>query len=207
MKVPFLLVGVSLIVLIAAGCTSPRTTNTARSAVEQMLLTEAIERGIRAVNFNKYRGKKVFLEYDYLAPQVDKPYIQGYLELHLARHGVLVTRKADQSELTLQVICGVLATDFDKVLFGTPTLPIPLPYTDLTFAIPEIPLYEKITRQGFGRFSFNMVKTADRAPVEVIDGINTNTYQHNWKIFWVPFTTYDVDKKPTVNVESHVEFF
>ncbi|WP_176012831.1 DUF6655 family protein [Victivallis sp. Marseille-Q1083] len=180
-----------LILLTAAGCSSPWVTNTSRSAVEQQLISAVVERGMEKSKFRQYAGKKVFLDYGYLEPQTDKAYLQGYLELRLAEDGLIVTRQTEDAELIIQPTSGVLATDQKKILLGTPSLPIPVPYTDLTFAIPEIPLFLRQTRYAFGRFSFNIL-TPDRHPLEVIRGVNSRAHYTNWVILLIPFVSHDL---------------
>ena len=90
------------LLLTVTGCSSPRVTETGRSAVEQFLLSTVVENGIAHADFTPFKGKKIFIEYEYLAPQVDKPYVQGIFEMHLAKNGLIVTRDAKKAELLVQ---------------------------------------------------------------------------------------------------------
>lgn len=190
-RIIFCMAGVLAITFIC-GCSTPRISETGRTAVEQFLLSTAIERGISSVDFSEYAGKKAFLEYEYLAPQVDKPYVQGVFELQLAKNGVIVSRDAKDSEITIQIICGVLATDTNKFTIGTPALPIPMPETSISFAIPEISFFQKLTRTGYGRFSFNILESGTRKPIRAISGIEASTYYTNWTILLFPFKSHDM---------------
>ena len=174
------------------GCSSPRITETGRSAVEQFLLSTVIDRGVCHADFKDFAGKKAFIEYDYLAPQVDKPYLQGVFEMHLAKNGIIVSRDAKDADVLVQILCGVLATDMHKFTIGTPTLPVPLPDTSLNVAIPEIPLFQKLTRSGYSRFAFNILEAKTRKPVQVIRGIESSTQYTNWTILLVPFKSHDM---------------
>lgn len=180
------------VMIVLTGCSSPRITETGRSAVEQFLISTVTERGIQDADFSEYSGKKVFIEYDYLAPQVDKPYVQGVLELHLAESGIIVTRDAKEAEILIQALCGVLATDTSRFAFGTPALPIPLPNTSLNFGIPEIPIFEKLTRRAWSRFSFNILEPGTRKPIATLTGLEASAYYTNWTILLVPFKSYDM---------------
>ena len=191
-----------MVTLAVSGCASPRITETGRTAVEQFLLSTAVERGIGSTDFSAYNGKKIFIEYDYLSPQVDKPYVQGIFEMHLAKNGIIVTRDAKNAELLVQILCGVLATDTNKFTIGTPTLPIPLPDTTLSIAIPEIPLFQKLTRTAYGRFSFNILDAATRKPVHVISGVEASTYYTNWTILLLPFRSHDMPLKIKEGTET-----
>ncbi|MBR2356878.1 MAG: hypothetical protein IKA65_02455 [Lentisphaeria bacterium] len=189
--------------MFMSGCSSPRTSDTGRTAVEQFLISTVIENGIGYADFKPYKGKKIFIEYDYLAPQVDKPYVQGIFEMHLAENGLLVCRDAKSAEYIVQILCGVLATDANTIMIGTPSLPIPLPDTSINVAIPEIPLFKKLTRSGYGKFAFNVLKAKDRAPVKVINGIEASTSYTNWTILLIPFKSHDMPLKIREGSETH----
>ena len=180
---------------MACGCSTPRTSDTGRTAVEQFLISTVIENGIGYADFKEYSGKKIFIEYDYLAPQVDKAYVQGFFEMHLASQGLIVSRDPKNAEFIVQILCGVLATDANSIMIGTPVLLFPLPYTSLNIAIPEIPLFKKITRSGYGRFAFNILKAADRSPEKVISGIEASSSYTNWTILLIPFKSHDMPLK------------
>ncbi len=189
--------------LFILGCSSPRTSDTGRTAVEQFLISTVVENGIGYADFTPYKGKKIFIEYDYLAPQVDKPYVQGTFEMHLAQQGLQVCRDAKAADYIVQILCGVLATDANSIMIGTPTLPIPLPDTSISVAIPEIPLFKKLTRSGYGRFAFNILNAKDRTPVKVIKGIEASTSYTNWTILLIPFKSHDMPLKIREGSETH----
>ncbi len=193
--------------LLAAGCSSPKITGTPRNAVEQLLIASVIEQGIYGIQLDKYRGKKFFMNYDNLAPQVDKPYLQGCIELHCAASGIIVVKDIKEADYLIDVLCGVLATDDSQVLLGTPSLPIPLPNTSLSVAIPEIALFKIVRRYAVGRFSLNILIAADRRPVEVIRGISAKSQFNNWTIFLIPFTTQNIELPQTDYKEMNVDFF
>ena len=189
--------------LFMLGCSSPRTSDTGRTAVEQFLISTVVENGIGYADFTPYKGKKIFIEYDYLAPQVDKPYVQGTFEMHLAQQGLQVCRDAKAADYIVQILCGVLATDANSIMIGTPTLPIPIPDTSISVAIPEIPLFKKLTRSGYGRFAFNILNAKDRVPVKVIKGIEASTSYTNWTILLIPFKSHDMPLKIREGSETH----
>ena len=193
----------ALCTLFILGCSSPRTSDTGRTAVEQFLISTVVENGIGYADFTPYKGKKIFIEYDYLAPQVDKPYVQGTFEMHLAQQGLQVCRDAKAADYIVQILCGVLATDANSIMIGTPTLPIPIPDTSISVAIPEIPLFKKLTRSGYGRFAFNILNAKDRAPVKVIKGIEASTSYTNWTILLIPFKSHDMPLKIREGSETH----
>lgn len=206
-KKTMLLFSALVAVFLGTACSEPFITNTSRSAVEQLLLCATIERGISKAEFARYKGKTVQLDYSNLAPQVDKNLIMAYTEMHLACEGVIVSKSAAQKpDYIVQVACGVLATDIDKMLLGTPALPIPVPDTDISIVIPEIPLYRRICRSAYGRFYFNIIDAKSMKPVECFAGLNAQAQFINWTILLVPFKSHNVPLHDDARVSHEIMF-
>ncbi len=87
------------VTLAAVGCTTHRTSNTARTPEEEILLTRAADEAIGgAGDFAVYANKKVFLETSNLEC-VDKPYVVDALRQALSAAGARVLDKADGEPL------------------------------------------------------------------------------------------------------------
>ena len=52
----------ALVIFLATGCASTATTNTARTAREQLLLSSAVDQSLRKVDFAPLEGQQVFVE-------------------------------------------------------------------------------------------------------------------------------------------------
>ena len=192
-------------VLFATACSEPFVTNTARSAVEEMLICTVVERGISKAEFGRYQGKVVKLDCANLAPQVDKDLIIAYLKLHLSNSGVIISESdAQKPEYIIQVSCGVLATDIDRFMIGTPALPIPVSQTSLSIVIPEIPLFRRIVRSGHARFFFNVLDVATAKPIESFVGLNAEAKYVNWTVLLIPFKTHNVPLEDEARVSHEV---
>ena len=122
--------------------------------------------------------------------------------MHLAEQGVIVSRDAKDSDYLVQILCGVLATDSNKITIGTPMLPVPLPDTSLNIAIPEIPLFQKLTRAGYSRFAFNILEAKTRKPIQSIKGIESSTSYTNWTLLLIPFKSHDMSLKIRSGAET-----
>ena len=176
--------------LICTACSTPTVTNTARNSVEEMLLSAVVERGISSIDFEAYAGKKVFMDYSNLAPQVDKEFLMAYIELHLARFGAIVAKDAADADYIFKATSSVLATDMDKFLLGIPSLPIPIPWANLSIVIPEIPIIMRLQRTAWGRFFFNIVDAKTNEPVQIVDGAKSEAAFNNWVVCFIPFKTH-----------------
>ena len=183
----------ALIVLAVTGCTNPSITNTGRNAVQEMLLANAVERGLDQMDFRPLAGKKVILDYVYLAPQIYKEYFQACAETNLYTSGALITTKAEEADYIVRLYVGTLATEDTSWNIGTPELPIPLPDTSLTIAIPQLSLVKRITRNGVARFSALVLDAKTQKPFLVYREVNALSQYNNWIVFFfIPFHSCDM---------------
>ena len=113
----------------------------------------------------------------------------------------------EEADVIVQPLCGVLGTDYSKFFIGTPQLPIPVPNTDVSFAIPEIPIFSKYTRNAYGRFSFNIFNAADRKLLDSFAEINSSAIYNNWIILLVPFSSHNMYMEDSSKAETTVDFF
>ena len=205
MKISVVVFLFMLLVFLTA-CSTPWMTNTTRNAVEQYLLSTTVERAVSSMVFEKYANKKAFLDYEYFTPQTDKAYAQGVLESRLAQFGIIVVKKEEEAEIVIRPLCGVLATDYHKILIGTPSLPVPVPDTGISLVIPEIPLFQKFTRCAYGKFSFVVFEAKTRKPLETIPQTRTSARYVNWVILLIPFKTHDMQMDDVVAGETRYDF-
>ncbi len=201
------LAGLTLLLMATlTGCVTPRITDTARSAIEQNLLATAAERAVKMMDFSEFKNKKATMDYSQLATQVDKEYIMAVFETHLGNNGVKVVTNADNAEIRIKLFCGIFAADDTKFEIGTPELPIPVPYTDLSFAIPALSLFQKINRSGYCRIGAAVYDAKTDDFLKSFTGINTKTEYNNWVlILFFPFTTTDLELVDSG--ESQFHFF
>lgn len=133
----------SLTLVVAAGCSTTRTTNTARTGMEQLLISNAVDQNLDNAAFPDVQGRKVFVNDKYL-DAVDKGYILGSIRQKvLSRGGQLVDAK-DGSDVTIEVFSGGVGTDNTERYVGMPGLAVP----GMPIELPEVRLYEKTSQFG-----------------------------------------------------------
>ncbi|MES2790588.1 MAG: DUF6655 family protein, partial [Planctomycetota bacterium] len=54
------------LLLVLIGCTSTKTSNTARTGTEQLLISNAVDQSLAKVDFSQMAGKKILVEEKYL---------------------------------------------------------------------------------------------------------------------------------------------
>lgn len=128
--------------LIISGCTSADRSNTARTGVEQLLISNAIDSSLDKVNYTPFGGHTVYVEEKYVE-SVDKPYLVGSLRHRLLAAGARLTDKPEDAAITVELRSGGIGTDSSESFLGTPEVVLPGMLT-----IPEVRLATKTTQSG-----------------------------------------------------------
>ncbi len=97
--------------LCLAGCSSRLVTNTSRSAIEQMLLTRAVDKALAKFSLAEVKGSKVFLDLSNLAA-VDAGYMKTATRARFCELGATLVDEAGDADLIAEVACGALGTEF-----------------------------------------------------------------------------------------------
>jgi hypothetical protein len=133
--------------LAMMGCASTKTTNTVRTAHEQLLISNSIDQALNKVDFTAFEGAKVFIDEKYLEC-VDKPYLVGSVRHRAMRSGARVVEKSDEAEIIVEVRSGGVGTNLSDMFVGSPELAVPGPFP---VALPEIRLLSKQKQMGIAK--------------------------------------------------------
>ncbi|HMP06938.1 MAG TPA: hypothetical protein PJ982_11345, partial [Lacipirellulaceae bacterium] len=108
-----------------AGCGSTRTSNTLRTATEQMLVSDAIDRTVDAIDFTPLTGQTVYFDESRLTEVVDKHYLTSSLRQHMLASGCILKDKRDEATFVVEPRAGAVGTANHDLLFGVPALQVP----------------------------------------------------------------------------------
>lgn len=134
---------VCFVSLTVVGCASSRTSNTARTGTEQILLSNAIDRTLSNVSFDQMSGRKVFIDDKYL-DSIDKGYVMGSLRHKTLAAGGSLAKSVDEADLVLEPRSGGVGTDSEDSFIGIPSLSVP----GLPISLPDIKLISRSTQLG-----------------------------------------------------------
>jgi hypothetical protein len=172
------------------GCAMTPTA-TARSAIEQRLLSRSLERAIAQIDVEPFKGKRVFL--DLAALTADQTYARTYVASELRQRGVHVVSDASESEVRIQVVAPGLGVDQGETFFGVPATAVPL----LSIPIPEIALFKWTRHRGLTEVKFYAYDSKDSRPFEVAPrAIGHSRYSQFIILLIIRFTTDDLDVHP-----------
>lgn len=175
---------------LAAGCATSRTTNTARSATEQLLLCYAADRAMAAVKLPEVADKKVFVDVANLEC-VDKGYIVNSVREAVGAHHGLLAPDAASADCVVEVRSGTFATNQAEGLVGIPSMKIPIPMAG-TIESPEIALYKRASQRGVARFALHGVDRKTGGTLFTTGTLTGGAIYNHWVVLFVPFSTTDV---------------
>ncbi|MBX3435967.1 MAG: hypothetical protein KF861_00530 [Planctomycetaceae bacterium] len=127
---------------LIAGCTHSQKSNTARTGMEQLLISNAIDQSLDKVNFQPFGGYAVFLEEKY-ADSVDKAYLVGSVRHRMLASGARLVDKADDAEVIVELRSGGVGTDASQSFIGIPEVTVPGMLT-----LPEVRFVERTAQSG-----------------------------------------------------------
>jgi hypothetical protein len=149
------------------GCGATRSTDTTRTATEQLLISDAIDRAVQSVNLQTLAGQSVFLDDSKLTDTVDKNYYISTLRQHLLATGCELRDKREDADFIVEARAGAIGTDRNDLLFGLPSMNVPqIPVVQPVPAVlPEIPIAKRKDQRGVAKIAVFAYHRATGMPV------------------------------------------
>jgi hypothetical protein len=171
------LIAVAVAALI--GCTSTKTTNTARTAREQLLVSNAIDQSLAKIDFSALHGTKVFVEDKYLEC-VDKGYLIGSIRHRAMTNGALVVPKAEDADIVLELRSGAVGTDSADSFVGTPEIALPGMLT-----VPEMRLISRNRQSAMAKIGLVAYDAKTRELLGAGGVSSSMSHDNNWFVMGV----------------------
>ncbi len=106
------------------GCASTKTSNTARTATEQLLISNAVDQALDKIDFRAFRGHTVFLD-DRFVDCIDKQYVISSVRHRILHQGAVLVTKPEDAEVLVEMRTGVVGTDIADSFVGIPEVTVP----------------------------------------------------------------------------------
>src|SRR4051812_1004528 len=137
------MVATAIAAMALGGCGTTKTTGTARTGTEQLLLTSAWDDALRKVDFRPLAGVPIFLDTQNVTA-VDQGWVVSSLRQAMLSQGVLLRTKAEQAQWVVEARVGAYGTDEYNYLIGVPQTTIPTLVPGVPGGtIPEVPVVKK----------------------------------------------------------------
>jgi hypothetical protein len=128
--------------LLMCGCTTAQTSNTARTATEQLLISNAVDHALDKVDFRPFGGQAVYLEEKYV-DCVDKNYVIASIRHRLLTAGASLVTSAESADIVVEPRSGGVGTVSSESFVGVPEIALPGMVT-----LPEVRLVNRTRQEG-----------------------------------------------------------
>ncbi|MBA4105018.1 MAG: hypothetical protein C0485_04610 [Pirellula sp.] len=186
-----------LAICAAVGCGTTRQSNTARTATEQLLISDAVDRTVQQINFKVLAGEAVFFDTTQMGDVVDKSYLISCMRQHLLASGCVMKDKREDATFVIEPRVGVLGTDSNDLMFGIPAFSVPQVATGsvLPSSVPEIAFAKRRDQMGVAKIAVFAYRRETGEPVwQSGMAMNKSTANDIWLFGAGPFqkgTIYD----------------
>lgn len=143
---------------LVAGCGTTRTTDTARTATEQLLVSNAVDTAVAQLDLSALAGRDVYLNADAVKGAVDSEYLVSTLRQHLLANGAVLRERREEATFVVEARTGCVGTDKFSLMVGVPQMNIPIAVPGYPTSIPEIALAKKTDQYGLVKlavFAYN----------------------------------------------------
>lgn len=166
------------LLLSVAGCATIKESDTARTGVEQLLISSAVDRALDQLSLAPLAGAKVFVDSQYL-DCVDKNYVLISLNQRLLAAGASLAAKAEDGDVVLQVGSGGVGTDRQDMFVGITEIPLPPPSP---IAIPRLSLFSRSRANGTAKLRVVAFDAKTRAPLINSGVLLARSDYKSWKV-------------------------
>ena len=132
-----------VLVVVLCGCSTRIVSNTPRTAIEQLLLSGAVDKALEKFNLPILKDKNVYANFEHLKA-TDAPYIKVALRVRLGKLGATIIHDEEKADYIVEVASGGLGTEYKTFHIGIP--PMPMPGTPIP--TPEVSVFKTSERTG-----------------------------------------------------------
>jgi hypothetical protein len=139
-----------ILALSVCGCGTTKWSDSPRTATEQLLISDAVDRAVSEIDFGALADRSVYLDTRFIVTTLDQNYVISTLRQHMLASGCIIKDKAEEADYVVEVRTGSLGTNRNDVLLGMPATNLPsvglLPTASAS--IPEIALAKTTNQQA-----------------------------------------------------------
>jgi hypothetical protein len=161
------LVTATVVLGVVAGCGTTRWTDTARTATEQLLISDAMDRAVSRLDFRALAGRNVYLDATPLGQATDHLYLESTLRQHMLASGCILKGKREEADYVVEARAGSVGTDKREIMFGVPAVSVPanVVVPVVPSSIPEIPLVKRTEQRAVTKIALFAYNTKTGRPV------------------------------------------
>lgn len=184
-----------LVLMLLTGCGTTKE----YEATKQLLLSEAVDQSIAAIDFRPMTAQKVYLDTSYIKHVqpvgfVNADYVISALRQQIASAGCLLQDTQNEADVIIEARVGTLGADGFQVTYGVPAnsaltaAASAIPGTPPIPAIPEISLARRESKEGAAKIACFAYDRETRQPLwQSGTARSTTTSRDSWFFGIGPF--------------------
>ena len=200
--------------VLSVGCAlTQEVTKTPRNAIEQLLLSQALEGALEGVTLPIPEGEAIRVEvtglqtdrvhlhmdeYDERLGVIDSSswdlgFVRDAVAGRLGALGYRVQKAEEASQYLIRILVHAMGTNQGKTFFGIP----PIQSLIIPFALPQITLYQKLNQLAHVRLHLDIFETGTGRFVQSTHWTSGSTYYNQYTVlFFFSFRTTDLVAPP-----------
>lgn len=152
-----------VLTLVLTGCGTTRMSDSKRTATEQLLVSEAIDRAVMRIDVRPLAGRSVFLETTFLDDVADGKYLASALRHQLLASGCMLAKDRDSAAVVVEARAGTIGTDRSSVVVGLPATSVTLNGNETS--TPELAVAKRSEQRGVAKLSVYAYERETGRPV------------------------------------------
>jgi len=190
--------GVLLMGLLSACSTTQKITNSARTATEQLLLSEAISRSLsKRIDSPLPMPKGSIVKLDVTGLTPDKDMAKGVVAAWLGLLEYTVQDGAEKATHRINVVIDSLGSETGNTFFGIP----PVQGSLLPISLPELALFKADLQSGYTKFHLDVFEMPSGRFITSSAPFTAGTYYNAYTLlFLISFHRTDLDSPPKLSV-------
>jgi hypothetical protein len=176
------------------GCGTTRWSDSKRTATEQMLVSDAVERAVGAIDMRPLAGYSVYLDTSFMDDVTDSKYLTSTLRHQLIASGCRLATSQEAAEVVVEARAGALGTDRSDLLIGLPATSVEVMGNGT--AIPEIAAAKRTEQRAVAKVNLFAYERASGRPVwqSGMQHVASNT-RDRWLMGAGPFQDGDIHEQ------------
>lgn len=172
---------VVLFILMSACSTTQKTTHSSRTAIEQLLHSEAILKSLTQQKQDDLpipHGAKVTVSTAGLS--ADNSFVGDVVSGWLGSQGFLL-ESPGHAQYRIHIVVSALGTEFDETFFGIP----PVSGSFIPISIPELSLYKSQNQLGYSNFYLNIFEHPSGRLVHTSPPYIAQTFYNDYTVLFL----------------------
>lgn len=191
-----LFLSILLIGLLSACSTTQKITNSARTATEQLLISEAITRSLpKQIDLPLPMPKGAIVKLDVTGLTPDKDMAKGVVAGWLGFLGYTVQDGPENATYRVNLVIDSLGSEVGNTFFGIP----PVQASLLPIALPELALFKADIQSGYARFHLDVFDMPSGRFIASSSPFIADTFYNAYTVlFLISFNKTDLTSPPQI---------